>query len=356
MARRRRSQRMGRQHATSTAFNLWRGRAERRSLLVVPNPLATVVVVARDRWSQAPATLDLLLARTHTRHPVVVVDARAPRRVGAAFDRVAASGRIRVVRRHRHLAGNEARNLGADGAGTEWVAFVENDTLPSDGWLDTLLAAGEALGAASVYPAYLQAGQNGPIVHGLGADLEISGPAGGRRLRETQHHLKQPWRELATEVQPVERVQSEFHAVAVRRELLERMGGLDEGLLSWFDHTDLALHHQQHGATAWCVPTVTCTYTPPPPVSFTDLPSFLLRWGEDWYRRSLLHLCRVWGLDREDPGWSDHARYRTSIRRRVPTRWSRVNAAVDRAAVPMERFFGLWRPTGHDPLVKSTAD
>jgi hypothetical protein len=247
-----------------------------------------------------------------------------------------------VARRGHHLAGNEARNLGADGARTEWVAFVENDTLPSDGWLDTLLAAGEAVGAASAYPAYLQPGPNGPTVHGLGADLEVSGRLGSRCVRERQHQLDRPWPEVAADVDPVERVQSEFHAVAVRRELLERMGGLDEGLLSWFDHTDLALHHQRLGAAAWCVPEVTCTYLAPPPVSFTDLPSFLLRWGKGWYERSLDHLCTVWGFNRDDSEWALHERYRASVRRSGLTRWPRVNGAIDLAAVPLERLVERW--------------
>src|SRR5262249_5504457 len=124
-------------------------------------PTATVVVTARDRWAQAPATLDSLLAHTDPRHPVVVVDARAPRRVAAAFDTVARSGRVRVVRRRRHLAGNEARNLGADGAATEWIAFVENDSVLSDGWLDALIAAGESKDAASAYPVFLQPSAGG---------------------------------------------------------------------------------------------------------------------------------------------------------------------------------------------------
>ncbi|MEX1008552.1 MAG: glycosyltransferase [Acidimicrobiia bacterium] len=306
-------------------------------------PPTTVVVVARDRWAQTPTTLDLLLARTDQRHDVVVVDARAPRPVAAILDRYAASGRIRVVRRSRHLAANEARNLGADGAHTEWIAFVENDVVLDDGWLDTLLAVGEARGAVSVYPAYLQDGRSGQFVHGLGADLEVSiGEDGVRHVRERQHHLNRLWHEVATELEPVERIQSEFHAVAIRRELLERIGGLDEELLSWFDHTDLALHHQRLGAAAWFVPEVTCTYIVPASVSPTDLPSFLLRWSGVWYERSLDRLCRAWGLDRDDPEWAAHARYRTSVRRSVLTRWPRVNAVIDRAAVPAERLVASW--------------
>lgn len=307
-------------------------------------PTATVVVVSRDRWSLAPTTLDLLLARTDPRHPVVVVDGRAPRSVAATFDRLAASGRVRVVRRNRFLASNEARNIGADGVTTEWVAFVENDAVLSDGWLEALLEVGEHRGAASVYPTYLEQRKRGLFVHGVGADLEVGGPPGSRHLRERQFHLGRPWDEVAGELTSAARVQGEPHAFVIRRGVLEQMGGLDEGLLSWFDHTDLALHHLRLGVESWFVPDATCLYLSPPPVALRDLSSFMLRWGGDWYERSLDRLCDAWGLDRHDVEWDHHARYRTDVRRTVPTPWRRVNAAFDHASVPAERVVAArWR-------------
>jgi GT2 family glycosyltransferase len=301
-------------------------------------PKATVVVVARDRWSQAPATLADLLDRTDRQYPVVVVDGGAPRPVAAAFDRLAASGRIHVTRRDRFLASNEARNIGADGARTEWLAFVENDTVMSDGWLDALIVAGEAHDATTTYPAYLQNSAGLLTVHGMGAELDVSGPEGARTIRERQHHVGRNWQEVTPGLEPIDRIQAEPHAILIRREFLQRIGGFDEGLLSWFDHTDLALHHLRHGATAWFVPDVTCTYAPPPPVSTSDLPSFLLRWGVSWFERSLDHVCTVWGLDREDSAWIEHARYGASVRRSVPTRSYHLNAVVDRVAVPVGRL------------------
>ena len=297
---------------------------------------ATVIVVSRDRWSLAPATLDLLLARTDPRHPFVVVDGHAPPRVAATFDRLAVSGRVRVARRDRFLASNEARNVGADGAQSEWIAFVENDVVLSDGWLDTLLEAGEARNVASVYPAYLERGRTGPAVHGLGADLDVEGPVGARHLRERQLHLGRPWAEVSSDLEPAARVQAEPHAIVVRREFLEQMGGLDEGILSWFDHTDLALHHQRLGAVSWFVPDATCLYLAPPPVAPSDLGTFMLRWGRDWFDRSLDHLCDAWELDPHDTEWDMHARYRKSVHRGALTRWSRVNDAIERAVVPVE--------------------
>jgi hypothetical protein len=258
--------------------------------------------------------------------------------VAAALDRLSESGRIRIARRSRFLASNEARNLGADGVEHEWIAFVENDVEMSDGWLEALLAAGEARDAATVYPVYLQPQRDGLFIHGTGSELDVAGPVGARHIREHQHFVGRHWHEAIGEIEPARRIQAEPHAIVIRREMLEMMGGLDEGILSWFDHTDLALHHQRLGATAWLVPEVTCTYLGPGPIALTDLPSFALRWGADWYHRSLNHLCTVWGLNPNDSEWELHSKYRTYIRQSVPTPSRRVNTAIEKAATPFERI------------------
>ena len=104
-------------------------------------------------------------------------------------------------------------------------------------------------------------------------------------------------------------MQSEFHAVVVRRELLECMGGLDEGLLSWFDHTDLALHHQRLGAAAWLVPDVTCRVPRAPAGFVREICRVSSCAGaEDWYERSLDRLCNAWDLDRTDSRVGDATR------------------------------------------------
>lgn len=310
----------------------------------MPTPAsATVVVVSRDRWSPTARTLEPLLRQMDPRHPVVVVSGGAPPSLDAHFDRLAAAGRIQVRRSERFLASNEARNVGAEGAHSEWVAFIENDCVPDDGWLEALIDCGERQGAASVFPAYLEERPAGVFVHGLGADLEISGPPGCHRVTERQHHLGRPWREVAGHVEPVARIQSEPHLVVIRREVLERMGGLDEGLMGWFEHVDLALEHRRLGLSSWLVPSVTCLYLPPPPVTPRDASSFALRWGVDWFDRSLQRLCTRWGLDRLDPGWDHHARYRMDVRQSVPTSSRRVNRILDRVLGPWEhRLAARW--------------
>jgi hypothetical protein len=242
-----------------------------------------------------------------------------------------------VVRRGRFLAGNEARNLGADGARTEWLAFVENDSVLSVGWLERLLAVGEAKAAASAYPAYVQRERRGAVVHGLGADLDVLGTEGAAVLREHHAHVGRLWRDVAGGLEPAPRVQAEPHAIVIRRDALEQMGGFDEGLLGWFDHTDLGLRHRVLGLDAWFVPDVTCLYLAPPPVAWRDIPTFALRWSRDWYDRSLTHLCRTWGLDRDDVGWDEHARYREDVRRQALGPWAKLGRVADRAVTTAER-------------------
>ena len=92
----------------------------------------TVVVPARDRV----ALLDRCLAALHGGYPVVVVDdgSRDPGAVAA----LAAAHGATLVRRPANGGPSAARNTGLAHVGTELVAFVDSDCVPSPGWIDRL--------------------------------------------------------------------------------------------------------------------------------------------------------------------------------------------------------------------------
>lgn len=296
-----------------------------------------MIVTSRDRWDHAPDTLDLLLDRTDPRHRIVVVDGAAPRHVAAGFETAAATGRVSISRHQRYLASNEARLAGLDGVTTDWIAFVENDVVLDDGWLDTLIDAAERTGAASTYPLYLEDTARGRVVHGAGCDLDVTGPPGRRRI--TQH--SGPTGRLLADVDPLDaapRIQAEPHAIVIRRGVLESMGGPDPELLGWFEHVDLALHHMNLGVESWFVPDVRCLYLAPGRFQPAEASTFLLRWGRHWFDHSLAHLCATWGLDPDIATWRGHANYRATVRRSVMTRRGRINNVLDRAAIPVERL------------------
>ena len=300
-------------------------------------PDATVIVVARDRWTATPTRVRRLIDTTGTRPVVVVAAGARPSVVRELAQSIGddAGDRVEIVANDAFLPGNEARNIGAARATGEWLAFVENDVVMSDGWIDALLERGVATGADVVFPAFLVPGADGPVVHGLGCEIEVDGPPGVQRLRETQHHIGRRWDDVEAEVGETERVQSEPHCFVMRRSLYDDLGGLDPGLLGWFDHTDLALHVRARGARGLLVPQATCLYDPPR-LALNDMPTFAKRWGVPWYEASLRHLCSTWGLDPLDDGWRGHASYRAAIRRSVPTPWPRLNGLLARVSAPLE--------------------
>jgi GT2 family glycosyltransferase len=304
------------------------------------SPRATVIVTSRDRWRQAPATLSTLLDRTDDRHRVIVVDGGAPRSVSRAFGRVAATGRIDVIRRQRFLATNEARRIALDtGVSDEWIAFVENDSTPSDGWLDTLIDVARDTGAATTFPVYVWQHEGRLAIHGAGVDLELVDHPDGRRIVDGTEHWNEPWPESAGLIRDEPTPQAEPHCLVIRRDVLERMDGPDPELRGWFEHVDLALHHLDLGVECRRVTGVTCLYEPAVRLDPRELSTFLHRWGSDWYEASKRHLVRRWDLDPDDPKWDQHATYLRDVRREqmFPGR-HRTNHAIERVLAPIEHL------------------
>jgi mycofactocin system glycosyltransferase len=92
----------------------------------------TVVIPVRDR----AAMLDRCLAAVAARYPVIVVDDGSA--AEAAVAAVAARHGASVVRRASTGGPAAARNSGLAGIGTELVAFLDSDCVPSPGWIEAL--------------------------------------------------------------------------------------------------------------------------------------------------------------------------------------------------------------------------
>jgi mycofactocin system glycosyltransferase len=93
----------------------------------------TVIVPTKDR----AALLAQCLAGQGDRYPVVVVDdgSADPAAVAAVADRYG----TKLLRRTENGGPGAARNTGLDVVGSEFVAFLDNDCLPTADWVDALL-------------------------------------------------------------------------------------------------------------------------------------------------------------------------------------------------------------------------
>jgi mycofactocin system glycosyltransferase len=95
---------------------------------VTPADVA-VVIPARDR----PEALAACLARVGPRRELVIVD-------DGSTDAIVAPPETRVVRRAVSGGPAAARNAGLAATEAPFVAFLDSDTLPTEGWLEPLLA------------------------------------------------------------------------------------------------------------------------------------------------------------------------------------------------------------------------
>ena len=76
----------------------------------------------------------------------------------------------------------------------------------------------------------------------------------------------------------------------VRTEVLRRLGGLDENLLSTRENVDFCLALRQLGERVYAEPRSKITYLAPAPLRLSDVPFFALRWSDRWDLSSFHYL------------------------------------------------------------------
>ena|SRR5215218_3643664 len=104
-------------------------------------PTPTVVIPAHGHPEVVAGLLRALGAQVPAaeRLPVVVADDCSPEPLAPALEPAApAALDLRVVCTARNGGPGAARNRGLAEVATEWVAFIDADELPADGWLATL--------------------------------------------------------------------------------------------------------------------------------------------------------------------------------------------------------------------------
>jgi GT2 family glycosyltransferase len=282
-------------------------------------PQVTIVVVPREQFSKAQASLESIYAAATIPFELVYVDGNSPPPLRRYLAQQAAARGFTLLRTERYLTSNEARNIGVRYGRTEYVAFVDNDVFVQPGWLEALLRCAEDTGAWVVGPLYCYGidGSGAPdIVHTAGADLSIVDD-GGRHLHEKHRHVNRPVAEVRPQMhrEPIDLV--EFHCMLVRRSALDRLGALDEKLLSFFDHVDFCLAAREAGGAIYFEPDAVVTHLAPPPFAWVDVPHFLLRWSDAWLRSSLRHFAGKHRLSVTDREFQNHVWFRNDHRRRL---------------------------------------
>ncbi len=114
-------------------------------------PTVTVVVPTRNRGDLIVETMESLLRLEHPGFRIVVVDQSTDDRTRRAVASVAKDdSRVRLVATGT-VGSSAARNIGAQAAGSDVVAYIDDDCIADPGWLSAIVSEFEDPGIAAVY-------------------------------------------------------------------------------------------------------------------------------------------------------------------------------------------------------------
>lgn len=266
----------------------------------VSQPQVTIVVVPRERFSYTRESLESIYQYTDIPFNLVYVDGGSPAHIQQYLEQQSQEKKFQLIRVDRYLSPNQSRNLGLRQVSTPYVVFIDNDVIVTPGWLQGLVQCAEETGAAVVGPLTCIGQPIHEMVHNPGGKTYIKEEAVGNTVVRRFHHKSDFANRRVGEVgDRLQRTQCdyvEFHCMLARTAIFERTGPLDENLLSTREHLDFCMLVTRAGGTIYAERSVIVTYVPGPPLQWSDLPFFMLRWSDAWDLASLKHFRSKWDL------------------------------------------------------------
>lgn len=260
-------------------------------------PIVTLVVVPRERFSCTQTSLESIYEHTQMPFKLVYVDGNSPPSTRRYLEQQAQTKAFTLIRKNYYLYPNHARNIGLAAVDTPYLVFIDNDVVVTPGWLEALVNCAEETGAAVVGPLMCQHEPLHTEVHFAGGESHIwVDKMGQRRLREKMYSQGKTVAQIQSQLQRRETELAEFHCMLVRTDIFARVGALDENMLNTKEHLDFCMTVREAGSKIYFEPSCVVTYVPGPPSQWGDLHYYMLRWSDEWTLKSLDHLRKKWDL------------------------------------------------------------
>lgn len=267
-------------------------------------PEVTIVVVPRERFSYTRESLESIYEYTKFPFKLIYVDGGSPSHIRDYLATQAAEKQFQLIRTEHYLCPNHARNLGLRQVNSKYVVFIDNDVVVTPGWLESLVDCAEASKATIVSPLICQYLPLHAEVHCAGGEsgvkVETKGDTTRRRMIEKIYKQGRKVADIRPQLQRQQTGLAEFHCMMVRTEIFDKVGLLDEGLLNTKEHVDFCILTSETGGTVYLEPESLVTYVPGPPLEWTDLHFYMLRWSDAWELASLKRLREKWNLSEDE--------------------------------------------------------
>jgi GT2 family glycosyltransferase len=296
----------------------------------ISNNLVTIVFVQRERFSCTAKGLESLIAHTNRPHQLICVNCNSPDEVRGYLKKKCDQLGGVFLHSDIYLTPNEARNAAMKYVSTRYVAFVDNDIEFTEGWLDALVNCAEETGAWLVGPLYLEADTKGICVHMYGGDISIVDSPSGKDFDEDHYLVKEDIEAVADQLLRKKTRLLEFHTMLVRRDVLEKLGPLEPGLMNVKDHSDLCYSVAKAGGLIYLEPTARIIYKVPNPDDFDDYDRdyFCFRWSHAWTRKTIRTYCKKYGINTNSPGVKIQNYWCNKHRRKISAPFTRTRKLI----------------------------
>lgn len=271
---------------------------------VITDPEVTIIVAPRERFSYTRESLESIYQNTEYPFKLIYVDGNSPSHIQRYLEEQAREKNFQLIRTDYYLSPNRARNLGLRQVNSKYVVFMDNDVIVTPGWLKALVNCAEETKASVVSPLICQ---NLPLhseVHCAGGEsgvkVEIKGDITRHKIIEKIYKQGRMVEDILPQLQRQKTGLAEFHCMIVRTEIFKQIGVLDEGLMNTKEHVDLCMLVTNVGGSIYLEPESLVTYVPGPPLKWSDLHFYMLRWSDAWELSSLKHLRDKWNLSEDE--------------------------------------------------------
>lgn len=280
-------------------------------------PMVTIVVVPRERFSYSQQSLESIYAETDYPFELVYVDGGSSPELKAYLVAQSQEKQFKLIRTEHYLSPNRARNLGIQAANGKYIVFVDNDVLVQRGWLQKLVECAEETGATVVGTLTCIDSPIHEVVHNGGGETHIEvRTEKGKTGRYAVQRSYLEGKRVSKIPEQLARIQCEFvefHTALVRKSFFDEHGLLDEKLLSTREHIDLCLCAAKAGGTVYCERQSIVTYMTGAEFDWYDYTYFSLRWSDAWDLASFEHFRKKWDVEED---WYFERRYNRLGRRR----------------------------------------
>lgn len=224
---------------------------------------------------------------------MVVVDGGTPEHIRDEVKALQAERPFKLISFPYMVKPCEARNIGVAETSTEYVVLSDNDIAYEPGWLEALEKHAREHDSDAIAPLICIGPPAATTIHHAGGRLHLVMQDGKRTLIEKHRLMNMPMDQVTPTFPEVANHVCEFHCLMAKRSLLDKMGGLDERLITR-EQMDFAVRTLVLGGrTTFCRESV-MTYMAKEDFNESDLEYHLFRWSDQFVVESMDAFEETW--------------------------------------------------------------